>query len=172
MMTPSAIAIRRRTDAAPWYRQFWPWFIIALPLASVVFSVVTLVVAVRHADSLVRDDWYKAGLGVNRDLALERAAAQRRLHATLAPGPGELVVRVSGNDLDAGTQLVLVLSHPTDAARDLSLALRNTGDGIYRAPLSAALHGPWDAALTPAGGGWRLSARVDFDGPEPPWLGG
>lgn len=165
-------ATRRRTDTTPWYRQFWPWFIIALPAASVAFSVATLVVAIRHADSLVRDDWYKAGLGVNRDLALERAAARRQLVAILAPDGGDLIVRVSGSDLDPGTQLVLVLAHPTDAARDLTLPLRAGGDGTYRAPLSAILRGPWDAALMPAGGGWRLSARIDFDAPTAPRIGG
>ena len=168
----TAIHARRRSDLAPWYRQFWPWFLIALPAVSVVFSIATLVVAVRHADSLVRDDWYKAGLGVNRDLALERAAAQRGLAATLVPSAAALAVRVDGRDLDPGTQLVLLLAHPTDAARDQTLPLRAVGDGEYVAPLTAPLRGPWYAALTPAGGGWRLSARVDFDAPTPPRIGG
>lgn len=168
----AAVHARRRPDTTPWYRQFWPWFLIALPAISVAFSVATLVVAIRHADSLVRDDWYKAGLGVNRDLALERAAAQRGLAATLVPTAADLEVRVVGRDLDPGTQLVLLLAHPTDAARDQTLALRADDAGIYRASLDAPLRGPWYAALTPAGGGWRLSARVDFDAPAPPRIGG
>lgn len=163
---------RHRSDTTPWYRQFWPWFLVALPAASVVFGVATLVVAVRHADSLVRDDWYEAGLAVNRDLALERAAARRGLAATLLPSAGALEVRLRGDALDPDTQLVLRLAHPTDAARDQTLALRAGGDGTYRAPLAEPLRGPWYAALAPAGGGWRLAARVDFDAPAPPRMGG
>ncbi len=144
----------------PWYRQFWPWFIIALPAASVVFSFATLAVAVRNADSLVRDDYYKAGLGINRDFALERVAAH-----------GGLAVEVRGSGIDPHSELLLALAHPTDAARDQVLPLRAGADGIFRSALAAPLRGPWNATLTPAGGGWRLVARIDFDAATPPQLG-
>ncbi len=44
---------RARTDTKPWYRQFWPWFLIALPLTSVVASFVTLWIAVTDADEVL-----------------------------------------------------------------------------------------------------------------------
>jgi len=40
----------------PWYKQFWPWFIIALPAAAVVASFFTLWLAVSNPDHLVVDD--------------------------------------------------------------------------------------------------------------------
>ena len=40
-------------DTKPWYRQFWPWFIIALPASAVVASLYTVSLAVRTTDSLV-----------------------------------------------------------------------------------------------------------------------
>ena len=40
----------------PWYKQFWPWFIIALPTAAVVASFFTLWLAVSNPDHLVVDD--------------------------------------------------------------------------------------------------------------------
>jgi hypothetical protein len=40
----------------PWYRQFWPWFIIALPAAAVIASLFTLYLAVSNPDYLVVDD--------------------------------------------------------------------------------------------------------------------
>ena len=36
----------RHTDTKPWYRQFWPWFIIALPCAAVVGSIATAIIAI------------------------------------------------------------------------------------------------------------------------------
>lgn len=162
------------TDApTPWYRQFWPWFVIALPAASVLFSFATLAVAVRNADSLVRDDYYKAGLGINRDFALERVAAQRQLGATLRrdAAHGGLAVEVRGSGIDPHSELLLALAHPTDAGRDQVLPLRADADGIFRSALAASLRGPWNATLTPAGGGWRLAARIDFDAATPPQLG-
>ena len=40
----------------PWYRQFWPWFIIALPASVVVASFFTLWLAISNPDQLVVDD--------------------------------------------------------------------------------------------------------------------
>jgi len=167
------IALPGSVPAQPWYRQFWPWFLIAVLGLSVVASFAMLVVAVRHADSLVRDDYYEAGLAINRDFALERVAAQRHIVATLRadPASSELAVDVRGAGIEPGNELSLILSHPTDAARDQTLRLRAGADGAFRAPLAAPLHGPWNAALAPAGGGWRLAARIDFDAQTPPQLG-
>ena len=40
----------------PWYRQFWPWFIIALPACAVIASFITLWLAVSRPDYLVVDE--------------------------------------------------------------------------------------------------------------------
>ena len=40
----------------PWYRQFWPWFIIALPASVVVASFITLWLAISNPDHLVIED--------------------------------------------------------------------------------------------------------------------
>ena len=43
----------------PWYKQFWPWFIIALPASVVIASFFTLYLAVSNPDQLiVTDDEY------------------------------------------------------------------------------------------------------------------
>jgi hypothetical protein len=52
---------QRNTDALaaknpPWYRQFWPWFIIALPASAVIASFITLWLAISHPDHLVVDE--------------------------------------------------------------------------------------------------------------------
>lgn len=40
----------------PWYRQFWPWFIIAIPAAAVLGGFLTLWLALTHPETLVVDD--------------------------------------------------------------------------------------------------------------------
>lgn len=40
----------------PWYRQFWPWFIIALPASAVIASFITLWLAVSNPITLVVND--------------------------------------------------------------------------------------------------------------------
>jgi hypothetical protein len=37
----------------PWYRQFWPWFVIAIPTWGVMSSVITATVAIRGADEVL-----------------------------------------------------------------------------------------------------------------------
>ena len=43
-------------EGVPWYKQFWPWFIIALPASVVVASFFTLWLAISNPDRLVVDD--------------------------------------------------------------------------------------------------------------------
>ena len=40
----------------PWYRQFWPWFIIALPASAVIASLITFYLALSRPDHLVVED--------------------------------------------------------------------------------------------------------------------
>jgi len=40
----------------PWYKQFWPWFIIALPASAVIASFTTLWIAISNPDGLVVTD--------------------------------------------------------------------------------------------------------------------
>ena len=41
------------TPPSPWYHHFWPWFIVALLGSAVTASLVTVVIAYRHADEEV-----------------------------------------------------------------------------------------------------------------------
>ena len=56
-----------REDTEPWYKQFWPWFLIALPLSVVIASIVTINIAIETDDGLVSDDYYKEGLAIHKD---------------------------------------------------------------------------------------------------------
>ena len=38
------------TEPTPWYRQFWPWFLIGIPLFGMILSTITAVTAIRGAD--------------------------------------------------------------------------------------------------------------------------
>jgi len=45
----------------PWYRQFYPWMLIALPASAVIAGFVTLYIAISHPDALVRKDCVRDG---------------------------------------------------------------------------------------------------------------
>ena len=40
--------------ALPWYRQFWPWFLLALPAAAVIGGILTVIIAVSNPDPLIQ----------------------------------------------------------------------------------------------------------------------
>ena len=155
----------------PWYGQFWPWFLIALPAVSIVVSVASLVLAVRHGDALVRDDWYTSGLAVNRDLGREREAARRGLIATVRVDRehGRFEVTLAGDD--GAAALDAELMHPTDPARDRVLHLVRSATGVYGAPLAEDVRGRWYVAVTPSSGTWRLSAALTLAPDVPIRLG-
>ena len=145
----------------PWYAQLWPWVLIALPAVSVAVSLLALVLAVRHADPVVGDDWYARGLAINADLDRSASAVARGVVATIDVDTtdAELVVTLTGDVGDVGA-LAIELQHPTLAARDRAYELGRDGDGSFRAPLGAVPAGRWYVTLAPASGDWRLAATA------------
>lgn len=156
-------------DSKPWYRQFWPWFLIILPGTVVVAALSTVVIAVRHADNLVVDEYYKEGLAINRKLTLDRHAAEQHITARLAMG-GERVMVQLPLDLDSYPQaLKLLLQHPTDSDQDLRLTLANQGAGHYTHTMNAPLEGRWYVTLKSFVGDtaddhdWRLKGEINLN---------
>lgn len=42
-------SIQNDSDTKPWYKQFWPWFLISLPGSVVIASMFTISIAVENA---------------------------------------------------------------------------------------------------------------------------
>lgn len=139
----------------PWYRQFWPWFLFALPLAVVVAGALTAWIAFKDADGVVVDDYYKEGLAINQTLDRDRKAGELAMKATLGFSENAVFVELSGKELPAA--LKLHLEHPTRAAKDLEFMLTRDASGVYRQAIEAPLTGTWYVTLTPVPDGWRLT---------------
>jgi hypothetical protein len=60
--------------ATPWYRQLWPWLIMAPPFVSVIAGIALAWTAVVSNDGLVTPDYYKQGIEINQRLTREQAA--------------------------------------------------------------------------------------------------
>ena len=57
---------------SPWYREPWPWLLMAGPAVVVVAGLFTAWLAVVHEDGLVADDYYKQGLGINKSSSAKK----------------------------------------------------------------------------------------------------
>ena len=58
----------------PWWRQRWPWLLMAGPAIVIVAGVYTGYLAFTRQDALVVGDYYKQGKAINQDLRRDRAA--------------------------------------------------------------------------------------------------
>lgn len=147
-------------DDKPWYRQSWPWLLIALPASSVAMGMVMLFTAVHGADPLVEDDWYKQGLAVNRDHQRDDAARRIGIEATLLADAGGLTLQVTASHGSLPDRVQLHLQHPTrgDADIDRVLLLEN-GTG-KTGPLSLPAADHWYVVLESLPGtqpAWRIN---------------
>lgn len=153
------------SDSKPWYRHFWPWFLMALPATVVVAGVWTAFIAHEHADDLVVDDYYKDGLAINQQLAKKQRAQELGLTAALHFSDDVVTVTLTGPMPDSG--LRLLLSHPVEADRDFAVPLVRTATGAYRGSLDQAVAPHWHWTLQGLGSDdWRLDGVVqtgDFD---------
>jgi hypothetical protein len=145
----------------PWYRQPWPWLLMAGPAVVVVAGIFTTYLAVVSNDGVVADDYYKRGLAINQELSRDALAQRLNLRArvALAGDPGRVTVAVSG-DLPATATLVLRLAHPLRRSLDRSVVLAHTPDGGYTALLPALAPGRWQLTLEDAARTWRLVGDV------------
>lgn len=152
----------RIEDTEPWYRQFWPWFIIALPTTVVIAAFATLYIANRHSDDVVVDEYYKEGLAINQRLADLDHARALQLQAQLEFNTSDVSVRVDGEQ--SASSLRLLLSHPMEADRDLEIMLSRVGPGQYRGQLPRPISDRWHWSLIRAGDpGWRLDGTLNLD---------
>ncbi len=142
MTSHTAIDATAKTDTTPWYRQFWPWFLIVLPGAVVVASFYMLYLAINYSDTLVSDNYYRDGLAINLVLSQDVRATELGLVARLVFGPsnteGESILALNltakeGAEWLAPDKLTLQVIHPTNADADRMMTLIAAGNGRYRA---------------------------------------
>ncbi len=159
-----------RSRSLPWYREPWPWFLIALPATVIVGCTITLWLAVSTADGMVARDYYKQGLAINGALARVRHASDLGLHADVQlsgyAGGDRVRVRVSAaRPLPAETALKLAFVHPARDGADRTLLLARvradgneaeySGQFIAAEPMAPVA---WQVVLeTP---NWRLDGQM------------
>ncbi len=144
--------------AKPWYREPWPWLLMALPAAAVVGGIVTAVIAFRGADGVVAADYYRRGLAINEELSRSRRAAALGIEAELRIGgiePGDPV----------GVRLVAAQALPPEAA--LRVRLVHPGrSGADRSALLARVGASVDGRTAEYAGSWGEAGPV---GRQPTW---
>lgn len=140
----------------PWYKEPWPWIVMAPPAAAVLAGIATIWIAVVTSDGLVAEDYYKQGLGINKVIAREVRASELGISAALEVDGGRIRVRLEG----AAPQALFVhLAHRTRAGFDQRLRLARVADR-YEAELAPLAPGGWRVWIEDPQGSWRISREA------------
>ena len=143
----------------PWYREPWPWLLMAGPAIVIVAGIVTTWIAVKNEDGLVADDYYKQGLAINQVIRRETTAAALDMRARVLFGENRVRVFLTGPGLPR--ELVLRLVHRTRAGLDRETRLRSHTYGWYEGGLPATTSGRWNLFLEDGDRNWRLKGDWD-----------
>lgn len=155
-------------DNRPWYKERWPWFLMAGPGVVIVAGFVTLWLAVVSNDGLVSDDYYKQGLAVNQSLQRDHQAGNLGLQGDVMRSGSNLRLLLRA-DSDAGlpSEIVLKLAHPTRAGQDQLIKMSMEGPGFYSGTLAADVSGRWLVSIEDPAAKWRLQGEWQADSLEP-----
>ena len=146
----------------PWYKQFWPWFLIILPLTVVVWTIVTVVVFANNSVSLVAEDYYKKGKGINIDISKMNVARDLGLNATVSSDGNTVVITFNKGELPHFPALTATFTHRTLSDHDFTKLLTADAKGNYRLTPEDSIEGPWFVELEPHNQEWMIQGRVEF----------
>ncbi len=112
------------TSIPPWYKQFWPWFLLGLLFSSILFSTGFAIMSIKSYDGMVvQEDYYEHGKAINMVLAKQERARELNLSADLRIDPltSDIVIDLAGDARP--DKLYLDLIFPTEDDRDQSFVL-------------------------------------------------
>lgn len=157
-----------KNDNQPWYREPWPWILMAGPGIVIIAAVITIWLAIVSNDGLVTDDYYKQGMTVNQKLQRDHFAASLGLTAdVMRSGNGIRLLINSSAAADLPERLNIRLAHPTQAGFDQVVEMRLVGQGFYEGNLLADINGRWHVSIEDPAGKWRLQGDWRVDSEEP-----
>jgi uncharacterized protein len=171
-ITPSQEQPMQTSIEPPWYRQPWPWFLIALPATAVVAGLITATLAVRGFDGPVAADYYRQGLAINEEVARAQLARELGLLARveladIVDGSRVRVEVQARERLPAEAAMRLRLVHPGRPSADrLAVLARQdvSADGqaaVYVGSLQSA-----DAASGATAGNTVVTWQVILETPQ------
>ena len=159
--------ILKTSDKRPWYKEPWPWILMAGPGIVIIAGVVTTWLAVVSNDGLVTDDYYKQGMTLNQRLQRDHQALAMGLQADLMRSGQNLRLLISASAEAKLPEVISVkLAHPTQAGRDQLIKMSAEGSGFYIGKMDTEVIGRWIVSIEDPAGDWRLQGEWLVDSNE------
>jgi hypothetical protein len=138
-----------------------------VPLTSMVLSFTMMNLAFTGKDSMVIDDYYKEGRGINLKIKkLQQARSLNISTKTQVFADYVEVIFISGEP-ENGEALILDFYHSTQKFKDFSVTVLRDANGVYRAPLTDNMLGKWQLSLHPFNGDWKIQKVVSLPQTNP-----
>jgi uncharacterized protein len=161
-------------NVLPWYRQFWFWFVFGPLIFIIIMCGFTVSIALKGADDVIIDNYYKEGRMINQALEQDKRAQALGLSGNLSfdRTSSEILLSIANAPTDATLmpeQLLLMMGHPVKAAKDQLITLTAIAPGKYRGELLAEPDYAWYLTLYPVKdlalrneAPWTLSGEINF----------
>ncbi|MCL4408948.1 MAG: FixH family protein [Gammaproteobacteria bacterium] len=152
--------LNNNASKTPWYKVSWVWYMIFMKFAVITACIVTAILIYKNPISMVVDDYYNEGRGINLQLKRVAIAEERNIsfYAQFSGDSLELDFRTGApNDASA---LVVTFYHPTTRQYDFELRMTQSGDGVYRHMLPREISGHWRMDIEPFDREWRVSQNI------------
>lgn len=165
-MTPITDSPSRLHQAGPLL-----WLVLAIPLATIVAGITTLVVSLRTGSiDAVIDPVTRTAQVQDRELAADRQAVALGLAGSgrYQADTGALSVNLTaaGEALVAGNGLELAVLHPARGSRDHRVPLVPAGNGRWLGRVHFDAGHDWNLQLADGEGSWRLVGRFSANESE------
>ena len=144
--------------ALPWYKQPWPWILIAIPFTSICVGSYYMYQAIHGADPMVQEQYYAAGQSINKVIEAGRTAQKMGLSAQLNFASQHVTLTLANpQHQPLPPVLSLQLSHPTVVNLDQTVTLVASAEGQYTGVLKPSNASRWDVTLAAPDQKWSLS---------------
>lgn len=152
----------QEVDEKAWYKQFWPWFLICIPLSSLIVGSQVIRLAYDGTNSLVVDDYYKEGKSINVRLDKIENAIALNISTKLNIQFGSVTLEFVTGAPETGQALKLDFFHVTQEFKDFTVLLTRDASGIYRNNEEYPIKGKWRIRLTPLDESWKVQTRISL----------
>lgn len=161
-------------NAKPWYRQFWFWFVFSPQIYIIIMCSITVTIALKGADDVIIDNYYKEGRMINQTLEQDQRARDLGLLADLRFDRtiGDVMVSLTSVSVDTASlpdTILLMMGNPVKEEKDQIIQLKAIAPGQYRGALIAEPEYSWYLTLYPISdiaqrkeAPWTLSGEIDF----------
>ncbi|WP_105213554.1 FixH family protein [Pseudoalteromonas sp. T1lg22] len=150
-------------NTTPWYKQFWPWFLLFFPLTTIIACIGLITMAVGNGPDMVVDDYYKKGKAINLELTKFDKAKALYLHGDLQFTDERISFAFTKGDDSKVAALNIGLYHRTLSDKDVSFRLTQNAHGQFTTLLDKPIEqGAYTVFITPFDDSWKLKENIQL----------